>query len=741
MVIKGKETLFRRLYRKAKNASDSSSASKNNSLRVKYSIFGVTLLICTFFFTFNLNEGSQDINYSDVHPGDKWSKQTIVAPFSFPIYKDKEDYYEELEKAKKETYMVFTQNENSFQKVLEKIDTVIINTGKEYKVAEKYYQGILSLDLIADLSSLDPVTVQKMINITFLRIKQFYGKISNNFIIDTSVIQIPHDVISVYIPPNIEKLIRKESLLDDKKFKELVKKELLNNQSALQQKIIEDFVSRNFIPNIEFSIKLTEEALEDAIKNVAKTEGFVRQGDEIVAKGELISKETAKKISSFEKFYYKSTSTKITIWVLIGNFGHASIIFSILIVYLIIIRKRIYTDNIQVAVLCGVILIVAAVSWVTMQIRTTLPIEYFIFLPGLSMLVAIAFDSRTAFYVTVTMALILSGVRGNDYDTATAMMFSGILAAYSVRDIQSRTQLFRSMLFIMIGFGVTICAFSLERSYEFIPTLSKLFISFLNATISPLITFGTLFVLERFTNLTTDLKLEEYSKLNHPILIKLNELAPGSYQHSVSMGLMAEKCAEAINANSLLAKVGAYFHDIGKLQRPEYFVENQMDYDNKHDMLAPRKSAESIKIHVADGIKLAKEYNLPNRIIDFIPMHHGTSVIKHFYAKAIDEAHGATIDENDFRYPGPKPNSKETAIVMICDSAEAISRLSGKTREEIELIISSTIQSKFLDGQFDECNITLKELHTIKETCVKYIYGTQHHRVEYKDIPDSQNRS
>jgi hypothetical protein len=207
------------------------------------------------------------------------------------------------------------------------------------------------------------------------------------------------------------------------------------------------------------------------------------------------------------------------------------------------------------------------------------------------------------------------------------------------------------------------------------------------------------------------------------------------------MGLMAEKCAEAINANSLLAKVGAYFHDIGKLQRPEYFVENQMDYDNKHDMLAPRKSAESIKIHVADGIKLAKEYNLPNRIIDFIPMHHGTSVIKHFYAKAIDEAHGATIDEKDFRYPGPRPNSKETAIVMICDSAEAISRLSGKTREEIELIISSTIQSKFLDGQFDECNITLKELHTIKETCVKYIYGTQHHRVEYKDIPDSQNRS
>jgi membrane-associated HD superfamily phosphohydrolase len=160
---------------------------------------------------------------------------------------------------------------------------------------------------------------------------------------------------------------------------------------------------------------------------------------------------------------------------------------------------------------------------------------------------------------------------------------------------------------------------------------------------------------------------------------------------------------------------------------------------NKHDMLSPKKSAEAIKTHVTEGIKLAKEYHLPQRIIDFIPMHHGTTLIKHFYAKALELAgEDETVNEEDFRYPGPKPNSRETAIVMICDSAEAISRLSGKSKEEMEKIIDSTIQSRFLDGQFNECNITLKDLQIIKETCVKHLQGSSHQRVAYKDIPENK---
>jgi putative nucleotidyltransferase with HDIG domain len=201
------------------------------------------------------------------------------------------------------------------------------------------------------------------------------------------------------------------------------------------------------------------------------------------------------------------------------------------------------------------------------------------------------------------------------------------------------------------------------------------------------------------------------------------------------MSLLAEKCASAIHANQLLSRVGAYFHDIGKIAKPEYFVENQLDIDNKHDLLSPRKSAETIRNHVLDGIKLAREYHLPQRIADFIPQHHGTFLIKHFYAKALEESDGAPVHEQDFRYPGPKPQTKEAAIVMICDSAEALSRIANKDREEFEKSIDKTIKDRLLDGQFDECPLTMNDLQVIKETCLRNLLGMAHQRVEYKEIP------
>jgi uncharacterized domain HDIG len=247
-----------------------------------------------------------------------------------------------------------------------------------------------------------------------------------------------------------------------------------------------------------------------------------------------------------------------------------------------------------------------------------------------------------------------------------------------------------------------------------------------------------LFVIEKISNITTDLKLKEFDDINHPLLKKLSENAPGTYQHTLSLALLAESCAEAIGANRLLTRVGAYFHDIGKLYKPEYFVENQIDLENKHEFISPKRSAEIIREHVTKGIELAKEYHLPSRIIDFIPMHHGTSLIKHFYAKALEESQGEPVDEADFRYPGPKPNNKETAIVMICDSAEAMSRLPIKSKEELSISIEKMIMNKLLDGQFDESDISVKDLKTIQEVCVRLLYGIIHPRIEYKEIPEEK---
>jgi hypothetical protein len=298
--------------------------------------------------------------------------------------------------------------------------------------------------------------------------------------------------------------------------------------------------------------------------------------------------------------------------------------------------------------------------------------------------------------------------------------------------------MFRSMVFVEIGIIIPLIAFHLEKATPFGSLVESLSLASLNSILSPIVSYGLLFVIEKISNITTDLKLKEFDDINHPLLKKLSENAPGTYQHTLSLALLAESCAEAIGANRLLTRVGAYFHDIGKLYKPEYFVENQIDLENKHEFISPKRSAEIIREHVTKGIELAKEYHLPSRIIDFIPMHHGTSLIKHFYAKALEESQGEPVDEADFRYPGPKPNNKETAIVMICDSAEAMSRLPIKSKEELSISIEKMIMNKLLDGQFDESDISVKDLKTIQEVCVRLLYGIIHPRIEYKEIPEEK---
>jgi putative nucleotidyltransferase with HDIG domain len=370
-----------------------------------------------------------------------------------------------------------------------------------------------------------------------------------------------------------------------------------------------------------------------------------------------------------------------------------------------------------------------------MEINTSLPLQYLIFVPAISMLAAIIFDSRTAFYVTVTLAFLVAGIRGNDYVTAITMLIGGALAAYTVKDIQNRTQMFQSMFFIFISLSFTIAVFGIERSTDIMNIIKRLIVALVNSALSPLIAYGMLLILEKSVNVASDLRLQEYNNLNHPLLIKMSELAPGTYQHTLSVAMLAERCAGAIYANSMLTKTGSYFHDIGKIAKPEYFVENQSDIQNKHDLMSPRKSAQAIRDHVQAGIEMGRQYHLPERIIDFIPQHHGTTLIKHFYAKAIEEGGAKEINQDDYRYPGPKPQTKEAAILMICDSAEAISRIEGKGKDEIEQIIDANIQDRLLDGQFDECDITIHELQTIKETIVKNMIGVSHKRTSYKEIP------
>ncbi len=735
-----KQTLFDKLRSERDIDLDYEEEGARYSIRIKVLIFIVTILLCSLFFTLHFDQKINESHNFRASEGSRWSGQTIVAEFTFPVYKPYDEYESEKQQAKENTPRVFKLNKDAGKTVKQKLETLVsrlsdLNEQNRDALAATFSDSTLSI--ISDKTEQER---KNILNLIRREVEKMVNSAHKRGFISISKESINTGEISVRVLPEGKTIIKKEMLIDSSLFTDFAMEQLQGRYNAIYKPIGEDFASKVMIPNLIFSQELTNKAKELAAASVPRTVGIVRKGETIIEKGDEVTENHVLKLNSYESSRFMKSDKIYSIWMFLGSIAHVIIIYSILILYLFFIRKRIFYDNLQVGIISGMLVLIAIMSWMSLQVITKFPVEYIIFLPALSMLAAIVFDSRTAFYATVTMSLMLAGIRGNDYETSITMLFAGTLAAYSVRDIQSRTQVYSSIFFIFMGFLLAIVAFGLERSVEFLTSLYKAIIALINSAISPLITFGLLFLLERITNIATDLRIKEFDNLNHPLLVKLSEIAPGTYQHTLTLAVLCEKCANAIGANPLLAKVGSYYHDIGKITKPEYFAENQIDMESKHNLITPKKSAAAIREHVIKGVELAKQYKLPKRILNFIPMHHGTTLIKHFYAMAVEENEKGTVNEEDFRYPGPKPQTKETAILMICDSAEAMSRVKSDDKNAFANALESLVEDRILDGQFDECNITFKELEIIKETCIKNLTGVSHKRVAYKQLPNESNK-
>jgi len=287
-----------------------------------------------------------------------------------------------------------------------------------------------------------------------------------------------------------------------------------------------------------------------------------------------------------------------------------------------------------------------------------------------------------------------------------------------------------------------ILAFRLpNQTYDAVGLLQLLAMGVANAILSSSLTFVTFSLIGRLFGITTSLQLLELARPTHPLFKQLLTKAPGTYHHSIITSNMAERAAEAIGADALLARVGSYYHDIGKTTRPYFFAENQNDGENPHDRLDPRTSAEIIIAHTADGLALARKYGLPDKVRDFIAEHHGTNLVTYFYRRANQENPQGSVNEELFRYPGPKPQSKETAIVMLADSIEAWVRANRPaTQAEMERVIRQVINDRLVSGQLDECDLTLRDLDKIREAFSSVLQGIFHPRVQYPEKAPQPSR-
>ena len=359
--------------------------------------------------------------------------------------------------------------------------------------------------------------------------------------------------------------------------------------------------------------------------------------------------------------------------------------------------------------------------------------HFYLPVASVAMLTMLLFNDMQLTFMMAFMGAVLSGLMiGFDLNETLIFFMGSLVGAYKLKDARTRS--------VVLSAGILV-AFVQVACYFFVnPTLSKDVIMFtlkplfLSGIFSGLVVMATLKIFETLFGEITNFTLLELSDSSNPLLKRMVVEAPGSYHHSLIVSNLAETAADAIGAHALLTRVGAYYHDIGKLANPQYFTENQIPSGNKHDALEPSMSRLLILNHVKEGVELAHKYRLNQKIIDFIPQHHGTSLIHYFYQRAVVENEGQDVGEEDYRYPGPKPQMKETAIVLLADSVEGATRaLDEHTPQKIEDVVRKVINNKFIDGQLDECNLTLKEINVIAATFVRVLSAMYHSRIKYPE--------
>ena len=511
----------------------------------------------------------------------------------------------------------------------------------------------------------------------------------------------------------------------------------LDIKSTLSYELINEFTK----PNILFDKDLTESRQKERLDKVSRFQGTVLANELIVDTNNRITESVLLKLKSLQleserRLGYERAADKFREY--LGAFFVVSILLFLLFSFFYIYRNEYFKEP-KLLLLIGLLMyLIVFFSWIIVSYQ--LPV-YIIPIAMFSILLTVLLDTTVSLISSTILILLVSLLIGNDLDFAIVQFFISFIAILSVRKLRKRRQIIATMLTLVFCSLFVFFSVMLFKGIDFLDyNYSTVGYLALSSFLCPILAFGLVPLFESFFGITTDLSLIELLDYDQPLLKKLMEDAPGTHTHSVKVGTLAESCANAIGARALLCRVGSYYHDIGKIKKPEYYAENQTG-ENKHDSITPHMSAKILKQHVTDGLALADEYGLPNIVKDFIETHHAKNRMEFFYKKALEN--DSKVDENEFRYPGPKPTSKETGIVMLAEAIEAqANSLKNPTLEKFETMIDKAIRSRLEDGQLDECPLTMEDLQKIKgrrdgkHGLLPVLSGLYHSRPEYPSKDD-----
>lgn len=669
---------------------------RNFFTRIALVIVTVTIIVCFL----PRNEGQQ-FHY-DI--GKPWMYGSFIAKFDFPIYKTDEAIRTERDSLLQQ-FQPYYQFDSSIEK--KEIDrfksdfkdgipglpanyiTIVSN-----KLHELYASGIMYTQEYNSIYK-DSTSMVRLVS----------GKNAKSLPLDSI-----YSTMGAY-----EKFFRNA--------------ELAPYHIILQKCNLNDYIE----PNLIYEKQRSESERNDLLSGIPLASGMVMSGQKIIDRGEIIDDYDYRVLSSFEKEMKRRSATNEEIMTtIVGQVLYVSILVFIFTLYLSLFRKDYFDHPRSIAMIYAMITIFPI--FVSLIMEHNFFNVYIIPFAMAAIFIRVFMDSRTAFIAHTTMILICAAAVRYQYEFIIVQLTAGLTAIYSLRDLSRRAQVFKTAIYVTLCNCAVYFSLQLMQNNQVSQLDRSMYYFFVVNGVFLLLSYPLMYLIEKAFGFISNVTLFELSNTNKGLLRNLSEIAPGTFQHSITVGNLASEIANRIEADSLLVRTGALYHDIGKMNNPVFFTENQASI-NPHEKLTYQESARIIISHVTEGLKLAEKYDLPSIIKDFISTHHGTGLVKYFYINYKNEHPDEEVDESLFRYPGPNPFTREQAILMMADTVEAASRsLTEYTEETISDLVNKLIDNQLAEGFFKECPINFRDIAQAKVVLIERLKAIYHTRIQYPEL-------
>jgi len=673
------------------------TSSKWTQLAFKIMILVVMLIIIAVAYPHK--SGSFGYHFEVGRP---WTHGLITAQYDFPIYKSDDQLREEQSVALGSFAPYFNVNTDTArvhtQAILRAAEGFVTDRESEYikrAVREVYAAGILSAEDAARVS------------------REGYSRITvvnssrQASALDLSVCRTPR---AAY-----EQLLAGSPEGDNTRLNRIGLNALL-------------------VPNLIYDTITTTNMHSKLLSEVTETSGWVQKGEKIIDRGEIVDADTYQILVSLKRtMEEKGIDTARANWMLFGTVLLFALFITLMALYLWVFRPQLFADIRSLLFFCILMTVIIVMACAVTRF-TSLSI-YIVPFAWVPVITRVFYDSRTALYLHMVTVLICSFLAPVPVEFLILQMAVGMVTVSSLQDMAQRSQLFQTALWILVTYAFCYTAFILAYKGSIDMVHWQIYLYFVANALLVVCSYIIIYLFEKTFRLVSSVTLVELTNINSDLLLKFAETAPGSFQHSLQVSNLAMEAAKLIGANALLVRAGALYHDIGKISAPENFTENQQDGRNPLSSLSYERAAALVINHVSDGVRIAEEHDLPEVVISFIRMHHGTSKTRYFYNSYLNAHPGEPVNDSLFQYAGPKPNTKEVALVMMADAVEARSRsLSVYTEESISVMVEQMIGLQMADGQFEDTPLTFKDIQLVKKVFKRKLIAMNHHRIAYPEL-------